>query len=238
MVLVGYFNNCLVFVCFAIETEKLGWFIHKPALSCKEILDKEGPGPDGEYYIDPGSGVTLPVFCDMTHEGGGWLLTMNLTYQTGRNGFTNYPTYSGISKFRDGYMGISSPALGELHSLINFTQLRFHCQKKLTRTLHIITTQDDKGTAVIDYFTAKTANLPTSCGSFTRGADDNSMLAIGCGQWGAGKWGHENRKTEALRMYDYAMYIPLKYHWIANGGYCDDTSSSSSDGDFWFIYVR
>ena len=66
----------------------------------------------------------------------------------------------------------------ELRTLINFTQLRFHCKKqKPGRTFHINTFKNSSGEAVVQYFSGQTDVLPYACGSFYKMNDDNSELA-------------------------------------------------------------
>ena len=86
----------------------------------------------------------------------------------------------------------------ELRTLINFTQLRFHCKKQSpNHTFHIVTVQNPAGEAVVQYFSGQTDVLPDACRSFYKMSDDDSLLAKKCDKWGkdkssyeVGKWGH------------------------------------------------
>ena len=138
-------------------------------------------------------------------------------------------------------------ALRELRGHLNFTQLRFHCSKKLGRTFHVATVVNKTGEAVIQYFTDLTDVLPESCGSFQRMSDDNSTLSVSCGEWGnnptasAGKWGHVSNKGEN-RLNRNPAFIKKKGRWFISSRrhLCDDKSDETvlSPGDFWKIYVR
>ncbi|XP_048576265.1 uncharacterized protein LOC5506103 [Nematostella vectensis] len=220
-------------------------------MSCKDILDRGESKGSGGYYIDPerkGEGP-FPVYCDMTNEGGGWMMTLNLTYEASRAAFTPEESIRSLSKFRDGYMGITSKAMGLLQSLTSFTQMRFVCHKQAVgRTLHIVTTPDSKGKAVVDYFSAKTDILPSACRSFTEGTGNNALLTGRCHRWGrdssgaafVGLWGHASLPNQVWRMYDHTMYEATMYHWVFKNGRhdCDDTGSAKTDGDFWKIFIR
>ncbi|XP_032241761.2 uncharacterized protein LOC5516144 isoform X2 [Nematostella vectensis] len=143
--------------------------------------------------------------------------------------------------------GITMDALRELQQLTSFTQMRFVCHKqKVGRTLHIITTPDSKGKAVVDFFTAKTNNFPAACGSFTRGATDNSMLSGRCERWGRDALGHYYKglwgETDIIwppyqRMYDHSLFERDMYIWAVKHN-CDDLGDTPTDGDFWKIFVR
>ena len=140
-------------------------------------------------------------------------------------------------------------ALKELKWHLPFTQLRFHCSKKLRRTFHVATVANNTGEAVIKYFTNLTDVLPESCGSFQRMSDDNSTLSVSCGEWGfkqnkkphIGKWGHVI-KSGKYRLHNRLAFIEGKGQWniISNRRLCDDKGNETalSPGDFWKIYVR
>ncbi len=50
-----------------------------PAESCSAVLDKTGSAPDGEYWIDV-DGTTTELTCDMTTDGGGWVVLIDDDY--------------------------------------------------------------------------------------------------------------------------------------------------------------
>ena len=154
------------------------------------------------------------------------------------------PTYRGISNHGNNRMGITASALKQLRAHARFSQIRFHCSKKSGTTIHLKTTIDSKGEAVVKYFSRETDVLPSSCDSFIRMEGDTSRLSTQCSRWGndhahyVGKWGHYNFKGE-YRLYKYAAFVAHKYHWKAGQWICDDnTNDNLSSGDFWKIYVR
>ena len=148
----------------------------------------------------------------------------------------------------------------ELRTLINFTQLRFHCKKQNPgRTFHIATFKNSSGEAVVQYFSGQTDVLPYACGSFYKMNDDNSELANKCQGWGKdngrymiGKWGHEvdsalGSDQNETRLFNHAIMVFHKQHWLVGFGdrfECDDgyklgaTSDTLLRGDFWEIFVR
>ena len=167
--------------------------------------------------------------------------------------WTAEPTYRGISNYNNKRMGISRTAMYELRRHLPFTQLRFHCSKQQGKTFHVITATNSTGEAVVQYFSGQTDVKPSSCGSFVRMEDDNSLLAKRCASWGydettkkdaAGKWGGVswlNSSRDDL-MYDHSIFIYSKRHWVVGKGSgrweCDDFNSNLLPKDFWRIFVR
>ena len=52
------------------------------ASSCKEILDNDFSTGDGNYWIDPSGSSAFEVLCDMTTDGGGWVILANDDYSS------------------------------------------------------------------------------------------------------------------------------------------------------------
>ena len=156
-------------------------------------------------------------------------------------------SYWKISQHKRNEGLITINALKELRRHLQFTQLRFHCSKKLGRTFHVATVANDTGEAVIQYFTSLTDVFPESCGSFHRMSDDNSTLSVSCGEWGSngqahiGKWGHVTRRGRN-RLNKRPAFIKGKGQWFISSSEqsCDDKDNETalSPGDFWKIYVR
>ncbi|XP_015762691.1 PREDICTED: uncharacterized protein LOC107341738 isoform X2 [Acropora digitifera] len=248
-----YKQNSYLCVCNKEFTGKHceNWLASK---SCKDLRDNSF-NADGEYWIDPANdGKHLKVFCDMTTDGGGWLRVFRLNIMEDS-------TPPSQPQWEDSYRGIeknltffTQTAMKELRSLINFTQLRFHCKKQHHgRTFHIATVKNSSGEAVVQFFSGQTDVLPIACGSFYKMNTDDSKLANKCQKWGkengqyfVGKWADEmdaliKRET---RLFNNAVFVRDEYHWMiffSNRFECDDDSRGGKTvlrGDFWEIFVR
>ena len=155
-------------------------------------------------------------------------------------------------------MLLTQTAMKELRTLLNFTQLRFHCKKQNPgRTFHFATVKNSSGEAVVQYFSGQTDVLPYACGSFYKMNDDDSKLAKKCQKWGkdngkyeVGKWGHEmdvlllGSDQNETRLFNHAVLVLEKQHWLVgflNRFECDDYNIRRTKvfgDDFWEIFVR
>ncbi|KAL9957135.1 hypothetical protein ACROYT_G038737 [Oculina patagonica] len=214
-----------------------------PADSCKDIRDSGDSKGDGEYWIDPEkSGNPLKVFCDMTTDGGGWLLVSKLVIDNPSSPQLSVETtYRGISNYHNNKTFLTKSAMNELRTHLPFTQLRFHCSKQQGRTFHVFTVANSTGEAVVQYFSGQTDVQPDACSSFVRMENDNSFLAKQCNKYddNTGKWGGQRDED---RLYNHPTWVRGLYHWLLSPGdsrwECDDYAVGVSSGDFWKVFVR
>ena len=123
--------------------------------------------------------------------------------------------------------------------MMGFHQMRLFCHKKsVGRVLHVMTKLNPQGEAVVQYFTNSTVR-PQCTNSFTRLADDTSVLAQSCGTlWNT--WGISTFKGD-MRLYR-SIKVGKKYYAIMPSSYqCEDESSDPqplNTGDMWEISLR
>ena len=187
---------------------------------------------------------------------GGWLLVsrLNITNSTPPSQLPWKTSYRGIANKQ---MLLTQTAMKELRTLLNFTQLRFHCKKQNPgRTFHIATVKNSSGEAVVQYFSGQTEVLPDACGSFYKMNDDDSELANKCQRWGrdndtfyVAKWGFEENgilgsDQNETRLFNHAIFAVNEEHWVLgfrNRFECDDYNTGGTTalrGDLWEIFVR
>ncbi|XP_022800000.1 uncharacterized protein LOC111337884 isoform X2 [Stylophora pistillata] len=225
-----------------------GLYYNKPGNSCKDIRNSGFFKKDGEYWIDPEkNGKPLKVYCDMTTDGGGWLLVSNLVVDDpSLRELSIESSYRKINNCHKEKVFISENAMKELRSHLSFTQLRFHCSKQRGRTFHVTTVANSSGEAVVQYFSGQTDTRPLACGSFTRMDDDDSKTAGICNLWAEQRWGIAEPVNKRLN--DHVNFVSGTHHWVLRDGShrweCDDTNYPGveyfdlSPGDFWKVFVR
>ncbi|XP_032232858.2 uncharacterized protein LOC5508158 [Nematostella vectensis] len=224
-----------------------------PARSCKQIRDDVRPPlqiNSGQFWLDPaGIQESLPSFCDMATDGGGWTLVMRYLITIIPPVFVYSSSYQTIKDYNRGDVLPNVYAYAQLRTHIGFVQLRFRCYKQsVGRTIDIMTTNDSAGAAVLHHF-LDSSSPPPACGSFVRLPDDNSNLTRSCMKWGlagsqtmVNQWSRSDYLGPSRIFADPIVWFGARsFNAHLNGPKyprCDDYVDSVSIGDYWEIYFR
>lgn len=97
-----YYNSTLEQIQFCNGNEWFSIKINPLGETCKDILDSGLSTGDGMYPISPGGYEAFYVYCDMTHQGGGWTLIANHADNLipTRKNYVNLTEYGVLSEFR------------------------------------------------------------------------------------------------------------------------------------------
>lgn len=141
---------------------------------------------------------------------------------------------------------IEPSALNESSLVGDDSQFRFECKlPSLRKRIHLVTTKNQRGRAVVSWLIGKSDTRPISCQSFKSLQSGRSYLANHCLDWGAneGKWGKPDG-SEGLneRFLEFPMFIWGKVHWglfKQNRFECDNYKLNRiAKEDSWQIFVR
>jgi len=143
--------------------------------SCKTIYDSGNSVGDGFYTIRPDQNTndTLSVYCDMTNDGGGWMLIL----ATDNNNSGVDDTISNLP-----FISPSLTVEGRIqNSNFTATQVRFDAKRGAAATIVSIITNDSTWVRDIATLTPITKSYPT----WSLGDIDT------CGSTSTGSWGSE-----------------------------------------------
>ncbi len=140
------------------------------------------------------------------------------------------------------------PSLLKHSSLVGGkTQMRFQCSLP-NKTLHLMTTNDSFGIAVVDFVLGRSDVKPVSCNSYKRLPDDNAYLSQHCSDWyiRQGKWGAFHSVARKNRFLHHLLWISGGGHWNLFENYggsnrfeCDNQRIGLIEkGEFWQIFIR
>ena len=76
LILVSEMENSILDESTLAEISRIGGSQSNPALSCKEVIETTPDSESGLYWVNPTGNpdnAPLVVFCDMEHDGGGWM---------------------------------------------------------------------------------------------------------------------------------------------------------------------
>ncbi len=203
-------------------------------------------------YDDKTSTISLGASSFFT---GGWTQVLRVKSKTNnmtqflKLPFKRWTNLAGFSP--SGNYMIEPSALKNSALVGKDAQMRFHCSlanSSPKKTIHLVTTNDSLGKAVVNWLTGRSVVQPVACNSYRRLHDDVSYLSQHCSDWdqAKGKWGISQHDTPSNRFINHLIWISTKGHWNLFVDYygpnrfdCDNQRSNViQKGDFWQIFFR
>ena len=131
-------------------------------------------------------------------------------------------------------------------------QMRFYCSlpnSSPNKILHLMTTKDSYGKAVVNWLTGRSNIRPAACNSYKRLPDDNSYISQHCSSWNTGgaTWGKPDITVPLKEFFiNHMMFVSGMGHWnlyestdLPNRFECDNERTDViQNGDVWEIFVR
>jgi hypothetical protein len=212
-----------------------------PASSAQEILSEWPSAPSGSYWIDwGGSGSAIKVHCEMTLEGGGWMMILNYVHSGGTNPdllirTTDLPLLGSEYSFGDessstgqeGTWGHASNSMAAAHP---WTEYMFYAKTSAhSRQIHFRGSVSN----VVNYIKTGSGSM-SGIGTRIDGSLDSANLP-------AGSLSYFSNKGD-LAMTDFPYYVSSNYHWgikgLGNRWEVDDYPNNSANSTIHRIWVR